>query len=95
MSFRFYDPESRLWSIYWATAAARAARPARDRILLWDTGIFEGEDTFDGRADPRALHLVRSHHADAALGAGILRRRRDDVGDELGHGVHADRRRGP
>ena len=47
--FPVLRPESRLWSIYWATAAGPGCSTARDRILPGDTGIFEGEDTFDGR----------------------------------------------
>jgi hypothetical protein len=50
MSFRFFDPETRTWSIYWADSR----RPGLlDPPVLGsfdgDTGIFEGSDTFDGR----------------------------------------------
>lgn len=50
MSFRFFDPETRLWAIYWADSR----RPGRlDPPVLGsfsgDTGVFEGTDTFDGR----------------------------------------------
>jgi hypothetical protein len=50
MSFRFFDPEARLWSIYWADSR----RPGRLDPPVFgsfsgDTGVFEGEDTFAGR----------------------------------------------
>jgi len=51
MSFRFFDPATRQWSIYWADS--------RFPVLLLespvvgsfsgDVGVFEGDDTFDGR----------------------------------------------
>ncbi|HSK15243.1 MAG TPA: hypothetical protein VK915_03650 [Gaiellaceae bacterium] len=49
MSFRFFDPETRLWSIYWADSR----RPGRlDPPVLGgfsgDTAVFEGGDTFAG-----------------------------------------------
>lgn len=49
MSFRLYDPETGLWSIYWADSR----RPGRlDPPVVGsfdgDVGIFEGEDTHRG-----------------------------------------------
>ena len=74
--------------------APRRARPAGLRLVLdGDVGVFEGDGHVRGPADPRALHLVGRDDADAALGAGVLRRRRRDVGDELGDGLHTRRRR--
>ena len=50
MSFRFFDPESGIWSIYWADSR----RPGLlDPPVLGgfdgDVGIFEGDDVLDGR----------------------------------------------
>jgi len=50
MSFRFFDPVSRRWSIYWADAR----RPGQlDPPVIGgfsgDTGTFDGTDTFEGR----------------------------------------------
>ncbi len=50
MSFRFYDPETDLWSIYWAdTRRPGLLDPPVIGAFSGDTGIFEGEDTFEGR----------------------------------------------
>ena len=50
MSFRFFDPATRKWSIYWADSR----RPGLlDPPVLGSfegaTGVFEGDDTFNGR----------------------------------------------
>jgi hypothetical protein len=50
MSFRFYEPETDQWAIYWADSR----RPGRlDPPVIGsfegDTGTFEGHDTFEGR----------------------------------------------
>jgi len=50
MSFRFFDPETSLWSIYWAdTRRLGILDPPVLGGFDGDTGIFEGDDTFDGR----------------------------------------------
>src|SRR4029079_17895313 len=53
-------------------------------------GHLRGSGHVRRTLDPRALHLVGRHDADATLGAGVLGRRRQDVGDELDHGLHED-----
>jgi len=50
MSFRFFDPETELWSIYWADS--RRPGPLDPPVVGafdGDVGIFEGPDTFEGR----------------------------------------------
>jgi hypothetical protein len=50
MSFRFFDPETRLWSIYWADSRrAGLLDPPVLGSFDGDVGVFEGDDTFDGR----------------------------------------------
>ena len=50
MSFRFFDPERKRWSIYWAdTRRSGELDPPVFGGFSGDTGIFEGDDTFDGR----------------------------------------------
>jgi hypothetical protein len=50
MSFRFFDPGSRRWSIYWADARRPGLLdPPVIGGFAGDTGVFEGEDTFAGR----------------------------------------------
>ena len=51
MSFRFFDPESGLWAIYWTDT--RRTGPTLGPPVIGSfsngIGIFEGEDTFEGR----------------------------------------------
>jgi hypothetical protein len=50
MSFRFFDPGSRRWSIYWADARRSGLLdPPVIGGFAGATGVFEGEDTFEGR----------------------------------------------
>ena len=50
MSFRFFDPTSRRWSIYWADARRPGLLdPPVIGGFCGGTGTFEGTDTFDGR----------------------------------------------
>ena len=85
MSFRFFDPDTQLWSIYWAdTRRLGVLDPPVFGGFDGDTGVFEGEDTLDGPAHPRPLHVVGRDHADAALGAGLLRGRRRRHGRRTG-----------
>ncbi len=80
------------WSIYWADSRrCGVLDPPVFGTFDGDVGVFEGEDTFCRAADPRPVLLVRRHHVDTALGAVVLARRRRELGDELGDGVHARR----
>ena len=50
MSFRFFDPETRVWSIYWAdTRRVGVLDPPVLGGFDGDVGVFEGEDEFEGR----------------------------------------------
>ena len=50
MSFRFFDAESRQWSIYWADSRrCGVLDPPVFGSFEDGIGIFEGEDTFEGR----------------------------------------------
>jgi len=50
MSFRFYDPETRLWSIYWTDSRRPGSLdPPVVGSFAGDIGVFEGEDTHAGR----------------------------------------------
>ena len=90
MSFRFFDPDSEhVVDLLGGQPAAGPARPAGDRLVHRRHGHLRGSGHVRRTPDPRALHLVGRHDADAALGAGVLGRRRRDLGDELDHGLHA------
>ena len=50
MSFRLFDPEANLWSIYWTdTRRAGLLDPPVIGSFSDGVGIFEGDDTFEGR----------------------------------------------
>ena len=50
MSFRFFDPRTKLWSIYWAdTRRCGVLDPPVFGSFSGDVGVFEGADTFDER----------------------------------------------
>ncbi len=50
MSFRFFDPHKKQWSIYWADTRRRGELdPPVLGSFSGDTGVFEGEDIFNGR----------------------------------------------
>ena len=60
------------------TRGARASSTRRSSApFAGDVGVFEGEDVHRGPADPRPLHLVGRDDTDTAMGAGLLRRRRE------------------
>ena len=50
MSFRFFDPSTRKWSIYWADSRRPGVLdPPLFGSFSGDTGVFHGDDTFEGR----------------------------------------------
>lgn len=49
MSFRFFDPKTQLWSIYWADSRRGILDPPVVGSFANGTGVFEGGDTFEGR----------------------------------------------
>jgi len=50
MSFRFFDPTTRQWSIYWADSRRLGLlEPPVLGSFSGDVGVFEGDDTFGGR----------------------------------------------
>jgi hypothetical protein len=50
MSFRFFDPRTRLWSIYWAdNRRCGLLDPPVIGSFADGLGLFEGHDSFEGR----------------------------------------------
>jgi hypothetical protein len=49
LAFRFYDPRTRDWSIYWIDSRRRVLDPPVVGRFVGDRAIFEGEDTYEGR----------------------------------------------
>ena len=77
MSFRFYDPTTDEWAIYWTDSRRPGALdPAGARLALGDVGVFEGRDrSMDGRSS--CGYMVGRLDHDPTLGAGVL----DDDGE--------------
>jgi hypothetical protein len=49
MSFRFFNPATKQWAIYWADSKRGTLEPPVFGSFAGDTGVFEGADTFEGR----------------------------------------------
>jgi hypothetical protein len=49
MSFRFYNPGTRQWSIYWASNRTGTLDPPVVGSFSTGVGVFEGRDVLDGR----------------------------------------------
>jgi NIPSNAP protein len=50
MSFRFFDPKTNRWAIYWADNRRGVLDPPVFGSFEGDVGVFEGTDTFEGRS---------------------------------------------
>ena len=91
ISLRSFDPVTNQWSIWWLDGRT----PGRlDPPVVGGfedgVGTFIAGDTFDGR--PILVRFIWSDITDdLPLGAGLLARRRHDVGGQLDHGVDPDR----
>jgi len=49
MAFRFFDPETALWTIYWADSRRPGALdPPLVGSFAGDVGVFHGDDTWEG-----------------------------------------------
>ncbi len=49
MTFRFFDPATRLWSIHWADSRRGVLEPPVVGSFDGDTGTFYGDDIFEGK----------------------------------------------
>jgi hypothetical protein len=49
MTFRFFDPATRKWSIYWADSRHGVLEPPVVGSFEGDVGTFYGDDVFEGR----------------------------------------------
>jgi len=87
LSLRFFDPATRLSSIYWTdTRRSGLLEPPVVGSFSGGIGVFECDDTFEGRPNRRASSVVQRDRLERAVGAVVLGRRRRDLGDELDSG---------
>jgi hypothetical protein len=49
MSFRFFNPKTKLWAIYWADSRIGVLEPPVYGAFEGDRATLIGEDTFDGK----------------------------------------------
>jgi hypothetical protein len=49
MSFRFYNPATRIWAIYWADSRRGVLEPPVYGSFTGNVGHFEGDDVLEGR----------------------------------------------
>ena len=80
-TFRLFNPETQLWSIWWASGQTGTLFPPVTGRFVDGRGDFYGDDEHEGK--PIKAHFIWSrHHPDlGALGAGVLGRRRRDLGE--------------
>jgi hypothetical protein len=49
VAFRIFNPATKLWSIYWVDNRRRIVDPPLVGSFTGNVGVFEGDDTLDGR----------------------------------------------
>ncbi len=49
MALRFFDPATKRWAIYWADSHRGVLEPPVFGGFSGNQGVFEGDDTFDGK----------------------------------------------
>ena len=93
MSLRLWDPDSEHWTIHWLDSRrpGYVGPPVRGGFTQRPDGpfgIFYGDDEIDGRAIRVRYIWSRITKEGRALGAGLLARRGQRLGDQLVHGFH-------
>jgi hypothetical protein len=90
LTLRLFDPAARVWSLNWSSSrSGKLFPPVVGRFGPDGRGEFHGDDTHDGKDVRGGFGVGGDPPAHGPLGAGLLRGRGEDVGDQLGHGVRA------
>ena len=89
-TIRTLDPSTAQWSIYWADSRLGLVMPPVIGRFQAGVGRFYSDDDDHGR--PLPAHLVPHHAHLSPVGAGVLHRRRTDLGTQLDHGADPPRR---
>ncbi|HTW36084.1 MAG TPA: hypothetical protein VMD53_15805 [Rhizomicrobium sp.] len=91
-TLRAFDPKARKWSIWWLDGRYPDKLDVPMVGAFEDgVGTFHADDMFEGRAIKVRFLWSRIAPGVLPLGAGLLRRRRQDLGNELGDGLRARR----
>ena len=87
-TLRTFDPATRQWSIWWIDGRNPLSIdvPVRGSFEA-GVGTFLCEDVLDGRPIRVRFTLVADHRQVGALGAGLFTGWRQDMGNQLDHGV--------
>lgn len=85
-TLRLFDRDTGQWSLNWAASRSGKLFPPVVGGFGNGRGEFHGDDTYDGK-DVRVRFVGRHVRGRGPLGAGVLRRRRGDLGDQLDHGL--------
>jgi hypothetical protein len=89
-SLRAFDRDTRTWAIWWLDDRNPHVMDVPVKgAFAGGVGTFCADDTLNGQ--PIRVRFRWTDTRSAALGAGVLPRRRRDVGSQLDHGVHARR----
>ena len=86
MTLRLYDERARQWTIYWANRQSGKLDVPMTGAWVNGRGEFYNQEPFQGRMI-YVRFIWTNDSPDTARGTGLLRRRRQNVGDELDHGV--------
>ncbi len=87
VAFRLFNPESKEWSIYWSTDQTGILDVPVIGGFQDGRGEFYSQEVFRRPAHLQPLHLVKDHAEFCAMGTGIFRRWRQNLGNELDHGI--------
>ena len=95
VSLRTYDARKKQWSIWWIDGRNPShLDPPVVGGFKNGIGTFYANDTFKGKPI-RIRFSVDESHRRTALGAGVLRRWRQNVGNKLDHGIREKSHQGP
>ena len=89
VSLHLYDPRSRQWSLSWADRSSGTLGTPTTGEFRGDRGEFFSFEEHEGPPGPPPAHLDQSQPQRGGVRASALHRRRQVLGAQLDHAVHA------